>query len=116
MLKSARDSAKLAAEAQHGLISQVLKDVLFSSRPGQGKADTLEPMQDGTEGDSKGAEALGNIVASAVGVSKVASESARTPANDNVGSLGEDLSGTETGAAAQAESGPSDGDTPMALS
>lgn len=27
-------STKLAAEAQHGLISQVLKDVLFSSRPG----------------------------------------------------------------------------------
>lgn len=28
-------STKIAAEAQHGLIAQVLKDVLFSSRPGQ---------------------------------------------------------------------------------
>ncbi|EJD05421.1 Mov34-domain-containing protein [Fomitiporia mediterranea MF3/22] len=37
LLKSTRDSAKLAAEAQHGLISQVLKDVLFSTRPGQGR-------------------------------------------------------------------------------
>ena len=36
LLKSARDSTKLSAEAQHGLIAQVLKDVLFSSRPGAG--------------------------------------------------------------------------------
>ncbi|KAH8108909.1 hypothetical protein DFH11DRAFT_1818279 [Phellopilus nigrolimitatus] len=32
LLKSVKDSTKRAAEAQHGLIVQVLKDVLFSSR------------------------------------------------------------------------------------
>ena len=26
--------AKIAAEAQHGLIAQVLKDIIFSTRPG----------------------------------------------------------------------------------
>ena len=30
MEKSSRDSRKIAAEAQHGLIAQVLKDILFS--------------------------------------------------------------------------------------
>ncbi|KAJ3544062.1 hypothetical protein NM688_g5784 [Phlebia brevispora] len=34
LAKSARDSNKIAIEAQHGLIAQVIKDVLFSSRPG----------------------------------------------------------------------------------
>jgi len=33
-------STKIAAEAQHGLISQVLKDIIFSSRPGQ-QAETV---------------------------------------------------------------------------
>ncbi|KAH7104828.1 Mov34-domain-containing protein [Auriculariales sp. MPI-PUGE-AT-0066] len=33
--KSVKDSTKIAAEAQHGLIAQVLKDVIFSTRPGQ---------------------------------------------------------------------------------
>lgn len=33
--KSVKDSAKIASEAQHGLISQVLKDIIFSTRPGQ---------------------------------------------------------------------------------
>ena len=28
-------SQKIAAEAQHGLISQIIKDVIFSSRPSQ---------------------------------------------------------------------------------
>lgn len=28
-------SSKIAAEAQHGLISQILKDIVFSSRPSQ---------------------------------------------------------------------------------
>ncbi|KAH8110300.1 hypothetical protein DFH11DRAFT_1730426 [Phellopilus nigrolimitatus] len=32
LLKSVKDSTRRAAEAQHGLIVQVLKDVLFSSR------------------------------------------------------------------------------------
>ncbi|KAI0065232.1 Mov34-domain-containing protein [Artomyces pyxidatus] len=34
LAKNVKDSTKLAIEAQHGLISQVIKDVLFSSRPG----------------------------------------------------------------------------------
>ncbi|KAH9926816.1 uncharacterized protein B0H18DRAFT_1118870 [Fomitopsis serialis] len=33
LLKGAKDSEKLATEAQHGLIAQVLKDVIFSMRP-----------------------------------------------------------------------------------
>ncbi|KAG9224752.1 hypothetical protein CCMSSC00406_0002097 [Pleurotus cornucopiae] len=33
LAKSVRDSTKIAIEAQHGLISQVLKDVIFSMRP-----------------------------------------------------------------------------------
>jgi COP9 signalosome complex subunit 5 len=28
------DSTKIAIEAQHGLIAQVIKDVIFSKRPG----------------------------------------------------------------------------------
>lgn len=34
LAKSVRDSDKIAMEAQHGLIAQVLKDVIFSLRPG----------------------------------------------------------------------------------
>ncbi|KAL5521647.1 RRI1 [Sanghuangporus sanghuang] len=75
-LKSTRDSAKLAAEAQHGLISQVLKDIIFSRRPGQGRNDDLDPMQDAVEnGEGKGAEPLANAVASAAAVSGVAASS-----------------------------------------
>ncbi|KAF7971334.1 hypothetical protein HWV62_21430 [Athelia sp. TMB] len=33
LAKSVRDSTKIAVEAQHGLIAQVLKDVIFSMRP-----------------------------------------------------------------------------------
>ncbi|OAX40559.1 Mov34-domain-containing protein [Rhizopogon vinicolor AM-OR11-026] len=33
LAKGVKDSTKIAAEAQHGLISQVLKDIIFSSRP-----------------------------------------------------------------------------------
>ncbi|KAH9939870.1 Mov34-domain-containing protein [Amylocystis lapponica] len=33
LAKSVRDSDKIATEAQHGLIAQVLKDVIFSMRP-----------------------------------------------------------------------------------
>ncbi|KAF8583465.1 Mov34-domain-containing protein [Ramaria rubella] len=36
LLKSVKDATKIAAEAQHGLITQVLKDVIFSIRPQQG--------------------------------------------------------------------------------
>ncbi|KAG1798838.1 JAB1/Mov34/MPN/PAD-1 ubiquitin protease-domain-containing protein [Suillus fuscotomentosus] len=35
LAKGVKDSIKIAAEAQHGLISQVLKDIVFSSRPSQ---------------------------------------------------------------------------------
>ncbi|EGO03355.1 hypothetical protein SERLA73DRAFT_174812 [Serpula lacrymans var. lacrymans S7.3] len=35
LAKSVKDSTKIAIEAQHGLIAQVLKDVIFSVRPGQ---------------------------------------------------------------------------------
>jgi COP9 signalosome complex subunit 5 len=34
LAKTVKDSTKIAAEAQHGLIAQVLKDVIFSLRPG----------------------------------------------------------------------------------
>ncbi|KAF9525229.1 JAB1/Mov34/MPN/PAD-1 ubiquitin protease-domain-containing protein [Crepidotus variabilis] len=34
LTKSVRDSTKIAVEAQHGLIAQVIKDVIFSMRPG----------------------------------------------------------------------------------
>ncbi|GJE86604.1 Mov34/MPN/PAD-1 family protein [Phanerochaete sordida] len=34
LVKSVKDSNKIAIEAQHGLIAQVLKDVIFSMRPG----------------------------------------------------------------------------------
>ncbi|KDQ60418.1 hypothetical protein JAAARDRAFT_32821 [Jaapia argillacea MUCL 33604] len=34
LAKSVKDSTKIAAEAQHGLIAQVLKDIIFSKRPG----------------------------------------------------------------------------------
>ncbi|KAJ3710361.1 Mov34-domain-containing protein [Lentinula guzmanii] len=41
LAKSVKDSSKIAAEAQHGLIAQVIKDVIFSIRPGNGQqADT----------------------------------------------------------------------------
>lgn len=33
LLKGVKDSEKIASEAQHGLIAQVLKDVIFSMRP-----------------------------------------------------------------------------------
>jgi len=37
LAKSVRDSTKIAVEAQHGLISQVIKDVIFSMRPQNGQ-------------------------------------------------------------------------------
>jgi len=36
LAKSVKDSTKIAVEAQHGLIAQVLKDVIFSMRPSPG--------------------------------------------------------------------------------
>ncbi|KII84562.1 hypothetical protein PLICRDRAFT_179381 [Plicaturopsis crispa FD-325 SS-3] len=40
LAKSVKDSTKIAIEAQHGLIAQVLKDVIFSQRPGRSPSDT----------------------------------------------------------------------------
>ncbi|KAJ3928704.1 MAG: JAB1/Mov34/MPN/PAD-1 ubiquitin protease-domain-containing protein [Lentinula lateritia] len=42
LAKSVKDSNKIAAEAQHGLIAQIIKDVIFSIRPGSGQADTSQ--------------------------------------------------------------------------
>lgn len=37
------DSQKIAVEAQHGLIAQIIKDIVFSSRLGeQGRAPNVE--------------------------------------------------------------------------
>ncbi|CEL63357.1 COP9 signalosome complex subunit 5 [Rhizoctonia solani AG-1 IB] len=38
--KVVKDSTKIAREAQHGLIAQVLKDIVFGARPGQGDQET----------------------------------------------------------------------------
>ncbi|KAH7882492.1 JAB1/Mov34/MPN/PAD-1 ubiquitin protease-domain-containing protein [Phlebopus sp. FC_14] len=35
LAKAVKDSQKIAVEAQHGLISQILKDIIFSTRPSQ---------------------------------------------------------------------------------
>ncbi|KAI6006444.1 JAB1/Mov34/MPN/PAD-1 ubiquitin protease-domain-containing protein [Pisolithus marmoratus] len=35
LVKAVKDSQKIAIEAQHGLISQILKDIIFSSRPSE---------------------------------------------------------------------------------
>ncbi|RDX54713.1 Mov34-domain-containing protein [Lentinus brumalis] len=40
--KAVKDSDKIATEAQHGLIAQVLKDLIFSSRLGGGPASTSD--------------------------------------------------------------------------
>ncbi|KAJ4487667.1 JAB1/Mov34/MPN/PAD-1 ubiquitin protease-domain-containing protein [Lentinula aciculospora] len=46
LAKSVKDSIKIAAEAQHGLIAQVVKDVIFSIRPGSGlQADTSQIVE-----------------------------------------------------------------------
>ncbi|KZV94866.1 Mov34-domain-containing protein [Exidia glandulosa HHB12029] len=48
--KGVKDSSKIASEAQHGLISQVLKDIIFSTRPGQqASLDTLVGTAAATE-------------------------------------------------------------------
>jgi len=38
LAKSVKDSTKIAVEAQHGLIAQVVKDIIFSMRPTQGRS------------------------------------------------------------------------------
>ena len=46
LAKSVKDSTKIAVEAQHGLISQIIKDVVFSMRPRPGteNAPTAAPL------------------------------------------------------------------------
>ncbi|EJT99231.1 Mov34-domain-containing protein [Dacryopinax primogenitus] len=48
--KAVRDSTKIASEAQHGLIAQVLKDVLFSARPGEGIESSTAGLGGGVTG------------------------------------------------------------------
>ncbi|KAJ6577298.1 Mov34-domain-containing protein [Mycena capillaripes] len=42
LAKSVRDSTKIAVEAQHGLIAQVIKDVIFSMRPRGAVGETID--------------------------------------------------------------------------
>ncbi|KAH8116206.1 Mov34-domain-containing protein [Phellopilus nigrolimitatus] len=72
LLKSVKDSTKLAAEAQHGLIAQVLKDVLFSSRPGQGRSADA------------GAAAVASAVASAAGTGAAATAATTAPSETEI--------------------------------
>jgi COP9 signalosome complex subunit 5 len=42
-------STKIAMEAQHGLIAQVIKDVLFSNRPGQTPSQPVASTEETVE-------------------------------------------------------------------
>ncbi len=44
--KITRDSNKISVEATHGLISQVLKNVLFTANPHQKEVSALGPLGD----------------------------------------------------------------------
>jgi COP9 signalosome complex subunit 5 len=46
LTKGVRDSTKIAVEAQHGLIAQVLKDVIFSKRPNCGGSSKVADITD----------------------------------------------------------------------
>ncbi|KAF8221934.1 Mov34-domain-containing protein [Tricholoma matsutake] len=46
LAKSVKDSTKIAVEAQHGLIAQVIKDVIFSMRPQNGQAASTTQISD----------------------------------------------------------------------
>lgn len=48
LLKSVRDSDKIASEGQHGLIAQVLKDVIFSMRPQDAARSEVSEIMDTT--------------------------------------------------------------------
>lgn len=48
-LQSSNLSTKIAMEAQHGLIAQVIKDVLFSSRPGQVPSQSVASTEETVE-------------------------------------------------------------------
>jgi COP9 signalosome complex subunit 5 len=49
LAKSVKDSSKIAVEAQHGLISQVIKDVIFSMRPRIGQSLGTEKISEVTD-------------------------------------------------------------------
>ncbi|EIN08800.1 Mov34-domain-containing protein [Punctularia strigosozonata HHB-11173 SS5] len=49
LAKSVKDSTKIAIEAQHGLIAQVIKDVVFSLRPGQLPSTAVQDISDVTD-------------------------------------------------------------------
>ncbi|KAG8980636.1 COP9 signalosome catalytic subunit rri1 [Tulasnella sp. 427] len=45
LMKAVRDSTKIASEAQHGLISQMLKDIIFSNRPNVAAAAKTQSVE-----------------------------------------------------------------------
>jgi COP9 signalosome complex subunit 5 len=47
--KSMKDSVRIAVEAQHGLISQVIKDVIFSIRPSSSIPSDVAQISDATD-------------------------------------------------------------------
>ncbi|KAJ7572317.1 Mov34-domain-containing protein [Mycena floridula] len=49
LAKSVKDATKIAVEAQHGLIAQVLKDVIFSMRPNETTSTSQQPISDLTD-------------------------------------------------------------------
>jgi len=49
LTKSVKDSTKIAVEAQHGLISQVIKDVIFSMRPKASSSSTSTKVAEVTD-------------------------------------------------------------------
>ncbi|KAI0249754.1 Mov34-domain-containing protein [Lactifluus subvellereus] len=49
LARNVKDSTKIAMEAQHGLIAQVIKDILFSSRPGQEDFGAITSVEESVE-------------------------------------------------------------------
>jgi len=49
LARNVKDSTKIAMEAQHGLIAQVIKDILFSSRPGKEQVEGSTSVGDAIE-------------------------------------------------------------------
>lgn len=49
LAKNVKDSTKIAMEAQHGLIAQVIKDILFSSRPGPAPSQPIASVEETVE-------------------------------------------------------------------
>jgi len=49
LAKNVKDSTKIAMEAQHGLIAQVIKDILFSSRPSKAPSELTASIEETVE-------------------------------------------------------------------